>query len=306
MLMIAPSYAEPILHGQNGAVLILDLPTFIAVEKGFFTENKLDIVEPVIINNAATSMVALTTGQVKFFGAIGMYSIVQGYYNMPLVSIGRPVSINTAFLYSRKDITKISDLKGKIVTIGGLNDSSRLYAETILNAGGLKNTDFEWFVSPDSSTRLMALRSGRVDASLFMPPYNFLAEREDFNNLGNAFDFKFVYHKSLAFNKEWADKNTDKVKAIILSFNQAIEWLYDTNNRNEAAAIFSKVGNLSFEDALHSYDWAIANNIFVKESGISKSIYEEYVKTAREWQNIKPNVYIPLDEIISPGANIIP
>lgn len=299
------AFAQPILFAQNGAVTALDIPLIIAKEKGMFEKRNLDVGNYIQFGNTATTMVAVSTGQVQFTN-ISMYTIIQAHYNLPVVLLARPIAAASALLYSVNNIKKVSDLKGKTVAVGGNNDSTRMYAEIILRNEGIDpDKDIKWFYSGDSSLRLSSMQSGLIDGAILMPPYNFIADKSGLNKLSLTTNIKNVVHKSLVFNSDWALSNTEKVKLITEAIDESINWLYDIKNRNEAIAILSKVSNISMDESSIAFDWVIAQKSYIIEPEIKRSMVEDFVKTGKNWGTIPMEKNIPIEKIVVTTAKII-
>lgn len=302
-MSITVAHAEPIIWGQNGVPLALDLPPFVALEKGMFAKRNLELEEPVNLASPSLVLTTLSSGQIKFTN-FAMQGITQAHYNIPVVAIGRPVSLAVASLYVTDDIKTIKDIKGKTIAISGQHDATYFYIETILQNGGLTSNDVDYFFSPDSGTRLLALNSKRVSGALMLPPFNFLAENGGNKNLKLLTDIKPVIHKSLAFNLDWAKQNPEKVKALIESINESIEWLYDPKNRMEAIQLLAKISKISIEDATKGFDWVIEKNTFVRDPAVSRTAINNYVEASKTWGTINKDRVVPVENIVAPGATI--
>lgn len=296
------AYAQPILYGQVGVPIIVDLPTYVASDKGFFKKRNLDVPEPIRFNGSAISFVALIRGDIKFISA-GLFIAIQDRYNNAPISIGKAVTYSASYLYVAPRIKSMTDLRGKKVTAGGENDITRYHAEIMLEANGVTDNDWHW--APDAAKRLMALSSGEISAAVLIPPFTFMGDQQGFTRITKVSDYKQTYHKGLVFQTEWANSNPEKVQAITDAINESIEWIYDEKNRTEAAQILSKYSGSNIESSLNSYDLALKDRYFILDNTISKSIIDHMVSVARKWGNIKrPN--IPMEEIVLKNIKITP
>ena len=304
MCIVNFAHAETISYGQNGVPISLDLPIIIAVEKGMFSNRNINI-EQEQFGNSATVLASLSTGKIHFT-SISMFSVIQAHYNLPVILLGRPITLASASLYSVPNIKKISDLKGKTIAVGGANDSTRIYAEIILQNEGLEpNKDINWFYSSDSALRLSSLESKLLEAAILFPPFNFIANEKKFNKLALTTDIKPIVHKSLAFNADWAHLNPSKVKLISDAIDESILWIYDSNNKDEAIAIMSKVLKISMIESQMSFDWLISQKSFVVDPNIKRDMTEYFVKIGRTWGNIPLDKNIPIEKIVVPTTKII-
>jgi ABC-type nitrate/sulfonate/bicarbonate transport system substrate-binding protein len=296
------AYAEPIIFGQVGIPTVIDLIPYVAVEKGFFTKRGLDIPEPTRFAGSPMTFVSLMTGDSKVISASAMSAVTDRYNNAPFV-IAKALTYNASYLYTRPSIKSIEDLKGKTIAVGGASDITRMHAEIILEAKGV--TDVNWWYSNENSKRYIALSSRQLDAAILTPPFTFLAEQEGYVRLAKTNDFKLTYQKSLIFRSDWAEANKDKVQKIIEAVDEAVVWLYNPNNKEEAANILVKISGVSKEEATKSVDLAIQDKLYILEDTISKSIIDYFVLVSRKWGNIKGQD-IPVEKLVLDNVKIIP
>jgi ABC-type nitrate/sulfonate/bicarbonate transport system substrate-binding protein len=87
-------------------------------------------------------------------------------------------------------------------------------------------------------------------------PYNILAKAEGFTQLATATKVIGHYQGNVAAaRRSWAAVNKDKVIAYIRAYVEAIDWLYERANREEAVRILRKnVPQMSQDLAERSYD----------------------------------------------------
>jgi ABC-type nitrate/sulfonate/bicarbonate transport system substrate-binding protein len=89
--------------------------------------------------------------------------------------------------------------------------------------------------------RFQALLERKHAATLLLSPFELQAEEKGFRRLGNATDVLGAYQGLVGgARKSWADANRDAVVGYIRAFSQAVDWLYDPRNRDEAIAILRK------------------------------------------------------------------
>jgi ABC-type nitrate/sulfonate/bicarbonate transport system substrate-binding protein len=87
-------------------------------------------------------------------------------------------------------------------------------------------------------------------------PYNILAKAEGFTQLATATKVIGHYQGDVAAaRRSWAAANKDMVIAYIRAYVEAIDWLYEHANRDEAVRILRKnVPQMSQDLAERSYD----------------------------------------------------
>jgi hypothetical protein len=81
------------------------------------------------------------------------------------------------------------------------------------------------------------------------------AEEKGFHRLANATDVLGRYQGLVGgARKSWAEQNSDAVVGYIRAFSDAVDWLYDPSNRDDAIAILLKnLPNATPQSALVAY-----------------------------------------------------
>src|SRR4051794_11773924 len=200
--------AETVIIGTVGQGSATNWPTYIAVAKGFFEAEgiKPDFVytpgnAPLVQQLAAGSLdVALSSGLVDPIRAIDK--------GAPVAIVALEMQSPPYALLAKPSITRMADLKGKIISLGGPKDITRIFVERMLTPNGVKPGEFDMVFAGATAARFSALQSGAVDAALLLPPFNFYAESAGLRSLGLTVDYApdLPFSGSLA-NRNWAAKN---------------------------------------------------------------------------------------------------
>jgi ABC-type nitrate/sulfonate/bicarbonate transport system substrate-binding protein len=155
----------------------------IAKDKNYYKEENLNV-EPVLMP-AALATQAVLSGSVEFsnVSGAGLPPILRG---APLRFLFSTFTRPAFWIFSRPDIRQIEDLKGK--KIGASSPGAGPYAllRHLLRKHHLElGRDLTNIAIGDSTGRLLALKSGSVDAAIFAPPYNFAAQEAGFRELAS-------------------------------------------------------------------------------------------------------------------------
>ena len=180
-------------------------------------------------------------------------------------------------VFAKPAIKKIADLKGKLITIGGINDITLIYMKPYLASAGLKTSDVDFIYAKAAGDRFSALVSGGVDATILNPPTYFKAQSLGYSNLGDtkqyAEDIPFTVWGA---NMPWAEKNRELLIAFARNYKRAVRWLYDPANRERAIDIVVKYTQQNRNDTADAYDYYIAKlKLFGLEGDISDKAYEK-------------------------------
>jgi ABC-type nitrate/sulfonate/bicarbonate transport system substrate-binding protein len=174
-------------------------------------------------------------------------------------------------LMAKPAIKKLADLKGKVISLGGPKDITRIYVERMLAPHGVKPGEFDMVFAGATAARAQALLGGAVDAAILLPPFNFQAEAQGFSNLGLTVEYApELPFSGTVVNKAWATSHQDILKRILAAHSKAVEWFYDDKNRDEAIAILTSVSSLKPDDVAKSYDFFRKNAFFERTGAISR------------------------------------
>ena len=156
----------------------------------------------------------------------------------------------------------MADLKGRIVSVGGPKDITRIFFERMLVPSGVAPRDVDLIFAGATSARMAALQSGAADAALLTTPYNFHAEAAGYHNLGMTADMVDLPFSGVSTNRNWAARNMKTAQAYLAVYSKAILWLEDPANRREAIDIMLAVSSLTPEDVEKSYDFLHDGHFF--------------------------------------------
>lgn len=273
LMPVAPARAaDTVSIGTVGSPSANLWPLFIGIEKGFYTaENvKPDLV---YIQSSASVIQQLSAGSLDMSMSTGIVDPIRAIDQGAAIALTRfEVQVPPYALLAKPSIKSLQDLKGKIVSVGGPKDITRLYVDRMLAAQGLKTGDYDYHYAGATTARAQALLSGAVDAAILLPPSNFQVQNQGYNDLGLAMQ----YAPELAFsgtvvNKAWAARSADVLKRVLVAQSKSTEYLYDAKNRTEVVNILAKVSGQKLEDVDRSYDFFNKNNFFNRTGKISRA-----------------------------------
>jgi NitT/TauT family transport system substrate-binding protein len=273
LLAVAPARAaDTVTIGTVGSPSANLWPLFIGVEKGFYTaENvKPDLV---YIQSSAAVIQQLSAGSLDMSMSTGIVDPIRAIDQGAAIALTRfEVQVPPYALLAKSSIKSLQDLKGKIVSVGGPKDITRLYVDRMLAPQGLKTGDYDYHYAGATTARAQALLSGAVDAAILLPPSNFQIQNQGYNDLGLAMQ----YAPELAFsgtvvNKAWAARSADVLKRVLTAQSKSTDYLYDSKNRTEVVNILVKVSGQKLEDVDKSYDFFTKNNFFDRTGKISRA-----------------------------------
>ena len=202
-------------------------PFYIAKEAGYYQKYGLDVNLVFGVHPAGIAMVV--SGE----AAMTNYTLEQAMQaaskDGSLVFLASSFKKSLFAMMVGKNITRISDLKGKPFGVSQIGDAPYNYAVFLLAKGGLTPKDVQWVpVGTDVNGRAAALVSGRVDASMITAPVYFKLEAQGYKSLANISDYDDIYAPTVyLFKKSAAQANPKLVESLIKAHTEAIKRFYE-------------------------------------------------------------------------------
>jgi NitT/TauT family transport system substrate-binding protein len=163
----------------------LDMPYFIARDKGFFREEGLE--PELIMMKAIQTVQAMLAGGIDFGTATG--TAVSAAVNGADVRVILALTDRPSFdLVARPGITNIQQLRGKRIGISAVGSLTEILARQILIANKIPLEQVTFLPLGTSDVTYVALRAGAIDATMVQIPQNFMAQEEGYRKLASGAD----------------------------------------------------------------------------------------------------------------------
>jgi ABC-type nitrate/sulfonate/bicarbonate transport system substrate-binding protein len=271
LVSLAPARAvDKVVIGTVGSASANLWPLFIGLNKGFFAAANVDV-DLVYVPASAAVIQQLTAGSLDITMSTGLVDPIRAIDRGAEIALVRfEIQAPPYVMTAKSTVKRLEDLKGKVISVGGAKDITRIYAERMLAPHGLKSGDYDFVYAGATTARAQALLSGAVDAAILLPPSNFQVQAAGFNDVGLTIE----YAPELAFsgtvvNKAWAGRNQDLLKRVLAVQSKSIAYLYDESNRDDVIQILIKVSGLKQEDVEKSYDFFRKHDFFDRTGKIS-------------------------------------
>src|ERR1700760_4562032 len=118
----------------------LQWPEYAAAEFGWFKENGVEV-ELIVVGGGAAQQLAAGALNIGYSGFPDFIRATN--QGAPIKIVINGVTAPPYGVYAKPTVKKISDLKGKIISIGGTKDITLVYMESFLAAGGLTAKDVD-------------------------------------------------------------------------------------------------------------------------------------------------------------------
>ena len=278
--------AETILVGSVGSASANLWPVMVGDKKGFFAAEGIKI-DMVYVQANAGVIQQLTVDAVNVSVGSGLVDPIRAVDKGAPVAIARIEMQRPPYmLLAKPAIRNISELKGKVVSVGGPKDITRIFFERMLAPAHVDPKDVDLIYAGATSARLQALQSGAADAALLTAPYNFHAEAAGFTNLGRTADVLDMPFSGVSTNRNWAQSHKDALQKFLKVYTQSIAWLSDPANRNEAIEVMMSVSRLSHGDVEKAYDFLIKSGFLEPTGTISKAKLASVVDALKQLGDI--------------------
>jgi NitT/TauT family transport system substrate-binding protein len=273
---------------------------YVAVHKGFFAAEGLDLELNFAQSGAAVTQ-QLTAGSLDVALSVGITDPIRAIDKGASLALIRVVGNAAPYvLIGKPGLKSITDLKGKIISVGADNDITTVYFERMMAASGLKKGDYQTLPAGVAASRFAALKAGVVDAAVVLPPLNFQATAAGFATLGLASDYvKDIPFTGMAVQRRWAAANMPAVKRVLAATDKAVTWFADPSHRDEAIDLLVKVARSSKEDAEASYDYLRRIKYFEPSSKVSRAQLRNLVELEQRAGTV--SAAFTVDRLVMPG-----
>jgi NitT/TauT family transport system substrate-binding protein len=274
--MLAPvapaNAADAVTIGTVGSASANLWPVYIGITKGFFAAEDLKI-EIVYVQSSANLIQQLTASSLDITMSTGLVDPIRAIDQGAGISIVRFEAQAPPYaLVTKPGIAALKDLKGKLISLGGAKDITRIYVERMLAPHGVKPGEFDMVFAGATSARSAALLAGAVDAAILLPPFNFQAEAAGFRSLGLTIEYApDLPFSGTVVNKAWAASHQAVLRRVLSAHTKSVEWFYDDRNRDEAIRLLVAASSLKPNDVEKSYDFFRKNSFFDRSGRISKA-----------------------------------
>ena len=228
--------APPIKIGMT--VWVPNFLAFIAQEKGIFKKNNVDV-NLTLIQDYNNAINTYSNGEVDGIFTVYSDAIVQD-----------STGINTKVVYNVDSSFKadaivgkgktLLDIKGKNISVEGINSFSHLFVLQSLQHIGLTEGDVQ-FVDVPAQNVSTALQKGNIFAGHIYEPFVSDAVKKGFKILSTGADVPGIITNVLAFHSDIIQQRPQDIQNIVKSMIEA-KADYDKNKEQDISIMASKSG----------------------------------------------------------------
>jgi NitT/TauT family transport system substrate-binding protein len=212
-------------------------PSWVTMDTGLWKKYGLDV-ELIYLRGGSRTVSALIGGSVDFILGSDVGTITAILQKAEIVKVGVTTNTLGYSILGQPSIKTIRDLKGKVLGITQGRDAAYSRLVKILRDNGMdENKDVKFLsIAEGPAGRLAALSNGVIQATMFTPPTDMIAERAglrivsklDVDNVGGG----------LSLMKSTIQKNRPLVIRFLKGYMEGIHYL--KTHKAETLKIFSK------------------------------------------------------------------
>jgi len=286
---VAAQSSEKVRIGMPSLSLSFIAPQ-VAYSKGFFRDEGIDAEIIRIATNVG--LVAVTTKEIGYTTAVGA-ALRAGVKGLPIKVVtyfnGRPLHV----LVAKREFKSLGELRGKVIGFAGYGDSTEFMLRAMFRPLGMElEKDVQAFQVSGSGQRLQALLSGKLDAAIVPPPFNFEAESKGFVRLVTAAEVFETSVSGLALHVDTLKDKPAQVRKMLRALLKAQSFI--RGNKADSVRVIADWLKLEPAIAQASYD------IYVKGMSanglVGDRVLEADIERARRDQQVKDTV--PIGKVV--------
>jgi NitT/TauT family transport system substrate-binding protein len=225
------------------------LPLFVALNRGFFKDEGIELEIVMMLPDIAHN--ALFQGEIDYHG-VADSALRLGAKGAPIRTIFFSATLPNYFLMANQQIKSVAELRGKYVGISRFGGTTDLAARVALSKSGLDpQRDVVLIMIGLPATRIAALMSGSVAATIANPPDNVLLKHKGFNELlflGDAIEFP---SNGFSATERKLTEQRDQVKRLLRALYRGL--MFARERPAETVAIIEREWKLDPAVAKESY-----------------------------------------------------
>jgi NitT/TauT family transport system substrate-binding protein len=256
-LNLSPGYGAELTKLRVGSLITGEFSqTYIAKKKGFFEKYGLDV-ELIYFQGGSQVIQAILGGDIPLTvtaGPEGVVAKLQGA-DIALLSANNPTMFFT--LFGTPEIKNATDLKGKKAGVSRFGSSSDFCIRYIFKSAGLADGDVTIVQIGDNPSRLAALKSNAIQATVFTTPNTVRARKAGFVPLVDAYKLGLKFHGSgIASSGAFLRDNRPVVEQFFKGFLEGVA--YAKQHKEESIRFIKEFLKLKDQDeAEESYQVVI-------------------------------------------------
>ena len=250
----------------------------ISRENGYYQQEGLDV--EIIVMESTLANAGVIAGDLDF-STIPVAGTIAALRGAPLVNVFASYDRPQHAIVAKPEIRRPEDLKGRSVAILRIKSLDDLLLRAVLEQKGLRvPQDVTVLGVGAPPTRHAALVSGRVDAAVMAPPFNFTAEKDGFRQIVFFKDHDLVLISGGAVvRKRILESDRQMVKKFLRAVMKAM--IYMREDRSGSIRLMAKIMRVDENLATRMYDFA--HPTLAKDGVLNRQDQQKFMRVVLEF-----------------------
>lgn len=256
---------ERILYGITSRTGF-SLPHYVAEDLKLYEAEGL-AVETYVVGSAAGVVQQVAAGSLNMAQVAtdqAMRALIQG---VPIRIVAGAVAMPPFRMLASKSLKGWSDLKGKLISVGGKSDVTLYFLRVMARKNGLKDSDYDLIYGGGTPNRFAQLVSGAVDAAMLTNPQDFMALQQGYVDLGSVSTYVPAWSQNnMVVDTRWAETHRDAIRTFLKVYIRATRIVYDPARRAEVVSILAKHTNAEPDVAQSTYELLVREKVIAPDA----------------------------------------
>ena len=272
------------------SISVSNMPVVMAKELGYYRNEGFDV--EIILMRAGVSIQALVAGSADYTGTPGstVAAAVQGVKLLVLMAYADKPLYD---LIVRPEVLSYADLKGKVFGVGSLSGFSFEIPQVMLSKNGVHpKRDITMILVGPTETRLTALRTNAIQATILEPQHNFIAIKEGFRKLDYSGDYYRTLQGALTVSEQKVKAEPREVARFVKATLRGLHAYRD--QKNIALSVMRRFLNLK-DAELAEQVYNYHRQTLTSDGTVSEELMRSMIESYR--QSGQVNRYVSVEEV---------
>jgi ABC-type nitrate/sulfonate/bicarbonate transport system substrate-binding protein len=251
--------ADTMRAASGGFTTAIHAVVWAAYEEKLFKKYGLDV-EYLAFNSGRLGMQMLLSDEVQVLFSTGVTVVTTNLQKADLAIIAGGLNFFPTKLVTRPEIKRATDLKGKILAVGGFGAANHMALLVALEKLGVNPKEVTIIQVAGAATQMTALAKGVIQGLMFNEPQATIAVRKfGMQSLIDLMESKTPFPQNcFIVKRNYLEANRDKVGNFMKAIVESIYLL--KKDRTLALRLIKKYIRVSDEEAAIGYDYYLAKH----------------------------------------------
>jgi NitT/TauT family transport system substrate-binding protein len=234
----APALAQEKLRVAYTVIAPTQANVWVAKEMGFYAKHGLDV-DLVLLVGAPLAVAALVSGETPISHTGASAVIASNLQGSGAVIIAGAANRFPYVLFVTDQIKRVEDLRGKKFGVSRIGSADNASAVTVLERYGIKENDVTYVQAGNIPSRLAAMQSNALQATLLQAPETLKAKEIGLRPLLDFTKLDVEWQQNgVATTRDYIKKRPDTVRRFMRAYVEAVA--YNLTNPKGSQRILQK------------------------------------------------------------------